>query len=306
MGTSTGSGSAGVGSGNSTYSTYSGALGNPAAFGSLANSALGTTGSLMGQSYQNQLGAFNANQNSSSGIGSVLGAGLGAAMMFVKKGGAIPDPAALQIGSPTSRSSVPHPGVPMSLPRNMHRYANVPVPMKFAGGGGVPMAGQTVPPQMSPSGGAQTDDVPATVLGGALPGVAKINVGEFVMPKDVTNWIGQKALQQQVLKARKEMATPADAPAHPQSGGQPVMPQRGAPGAPNGGALPVGGPRPPVRVAGPSHYAGGGAVRRPVVAAPGAAGGAGRFGALPVRPLRPAPYPGGSGAGAVRSAIPGV
>jgi hypothetical protein len=297
-----------VGSGNSTYSTYSGALGNPAAFGSLANSALGTTGSLMGQSYQNQLGAFNANQNSSSGIGSVLGAGLGMASQFIKfkKGGAVPPPSALTIGSPTSRSSVPHPGVQMSLPRNMHRYANVPLPMKFAGGGAIPMAGQTVPPQMSPSGGAQTDDVPATVSGGALPARANINVGEFIMPKDVTNWIGQKALQQQVLKARKEMASPADAPAHPQSGSQPVMPQQGAPGAPNGGALPVGGPRPPVRVAGPSHYAGGGAVRRPVVAAPGAAGGAGRSGALPVRPLRPAPYPGGSGAGAVRSAIPGV
>lgn len=57
--------------------------------------------------------------------------------------------------------------------------------------------GQTpnmVPPEASPTGGAETDDV-----------VARVNVGEFVMPKDVTAWFGEKFMQNLIEKARKEM-----------------------------------------------------------------------------------------------------
>lgn len=291
--TSTAAGGAGVGAANSTYGTYSGALGNPQSFGGLSLNALNTAGGFTNNQYQNTNQQFTTGQNAaSSGFGSAVGAGLGIASLFLKKGGAVPDPKDLMPMSPASRSSVPTGRSDFSLPRGLHKLSNVPLPMNFAGGGAIPIAGNSVPPQMSASGGAQTDDVPAVIggggpaPGGALP-IAHINVGEFIMPKDVVNWLGQKSLQQQIIKARKDMA---EAPAHPEEPGAP--PQQGAP--------PAGGP----------HMAGGGAVPRPrgpTAAAPGFAGGAGRTGALPIgRPHMPAPYPGGSPAGAVRSAIPGI
>lgn len=333
----TAAGGAGVGAGNSTYGTYSGALGNPLPWASLASGALGLQGQLTGQQFNNQNSQFNSNQNASSGFGSALGAGLGIASMFLKKGGAVPDPTDLAPGNPTSRSSISTKGHPMTLPRGLHKLSNVPLSMNFAEGGAIPMAGQQVPPEMSPSGGAQTDDVPAQVSGGALPiggrPQANINVGEFIFPKDVTNWLGQKALQQQIIKARKDMA---GAPAHAE-GGPP--PQGGAPGpqAPSGDALRMAGggavpgvapsgpaaPRAPLAPRAPAPGQQGAihptlhliAATRPrniggttsVQAAPGPGGGAGKESALPLgRPRMPAPYPGGSGAGAVRSAIPGV
>jgi hypothetical protein len=54
-----------------------------------------------------------------------------------------------------------------------------------------------VPPEASPSGGADVDDVHAMV-----------SEGEFVMPKDVTSWFGEKFMQNLINKARKEMAGP--------------------------------------------------------------------------------------------------
>lgn len=52
-----------------------------------------------------------------------------------------------------------------------------------------------VPPTASPTGGAATDDV-----------TAKVNVGEFIFPKDVTAWYGEKFMQNMINKARKEMS----------------------------------------------------------------------------------------------------
>jgi len=57
---------------------------------------------------------------------------------------------------------------------------------KFAEGGAVPM-------QASPSGGGVTDDVPA-----------RVNVGEFIMPKEAVSWFGEKAMHDMILKAQKE------------------------------------------------------------------------------------------------------
>ena len=77
---------------------------------------------------------------------------------------------------------------------------------RFANGGDVPPdpAGAAddggsnyVPPEASPSGGAKTDDVHAM-----------LNEGEFVMPKDVTSWYGEKFMQNLIQKARKEAAGP--------------------------------------------------------------------------------------------------
>ena len=81
----------------------------------------------------------------------------------------------------------------------------------FAEGGAIPMGA-------SPSGGAITDDVPAQVNGG--PEV-RVNAGEFIIPRDVVAWEGEKSLQNLIMKARKAKegagAKPAigNAPAQP-------------------------------------------------------------------------------------------
>lgn len=57
--------------------------------------------------------------------------------------------------------------------------------------------GGHIPQEMSPSGGAQTDDINAHV-----------NANEFVIPRDVALWIGQKQFQTMIQKARAEMSAP--------------------------------------------------------------------------------------------------
>ena len=72
-------------------------------------------------------------------------------------------------------------------------------------GGAIPefaAGGMPVPEEASPSGGAIPDDVPAEIEGGPP---ARLTAGEFVVPKDVVGWLGEKGMQQIVLKARKEM-----------------------------------------------------------------------------------------------------
>lgn len=72
----------------------------------------------------------------------------------------------------------------------------------FANGGAVPdqavptgdaTPGGAVPVAASPSGGRAIDDVPA-----------RLTPGEFVVPKDVVNWVGEKHLQSLIEKSRKE------------------------------------------------------------------------------------------------------
>jgi hypothetical protein len=103
------------------------------------------------------------------------------------KGGAIPDPSRRQ-----------------RRRRPMRRGA-----MNMAGGGRVPLSA-------SPSHGAQTDDVRAS-LNGRMPGV-NVNAGEFVVPKDVAAWKGQEFFQKLIQQSRKSRVT---APAH----GSPSPPQ---------------------------------------------------------------------------------
>lgn len=69
--------------------------------------------------------------------------------------------------------------------------------MDDMGGGPDP---RMVPPEASPSGGIETDDV-----------TAQVNVGEFVVPKDVTNWLGEKFFQKLIEKSRQEMMGPQEA-----------------------------------------------------------------------------------------------
>lgn len=86
----------------------------------------------------------------------------------------------------------------------------------YAEGGAIPDAddpttGGFVPPDASPSMGAQVDDVNAN-----------LNAGEFVIPKDVAAWKGQEFFQKLIEQSRKARVT---APAH----GKPGPTQPGAP-----------------------------------------------------------------------------
>lgn len=91
----------------------------------------------------------------------------------------------------------------------------------FAEGGAIPEPGEgAIPMEASPSGGAIPDDIPAELPNG---GPARLNAGEFVVPQDVVRWMGEKGLQQTILKARKEMQG--------QNGERPAQPQQVPAGA---------------------------------------------------------------------------
>jgi len=94
--------------------------------------------------------------------------------------------------------------------------------MGFAEGGAIPDEGEPVPPSASPSNGAIPDDVPAQIDGQAP---AQLNAGEFIVPKDVVAWLGEKGMQQVILKARKEMSgANGERPAQPEVGPPPPPP----------------------------------------------------------------------------------
>ena len=169
------SGNQAVNTGLATTASAAQTLGTGPQWQQIGNQGLGNWGNLMNQSYQNQMAGYEAKQNSSSGIGEILGAGLGMATMFIAEGGAIPDPE----------------------------------------------EGGMIPIEASPSGGAIEDDIPAEIEGGQP---AQLNAGEFVIPKDVVAWLGEKGMQQIILKARKEMGDPNAAPAQPTQGPPPGGP----------------------------------------------------------------------------------
>jgi hypothetical protein len=81
-------------------------------------------------------------------------------------------------------------------------------PMMMAAGGQVrpPTTGGFVSHDLSPSNGAQTDDVDA-----------KLNAGEFVIPRDVAAWKGKEFFHKLIAAARKLRA----------NGGQPLQRQTG-------------------------------------------------------------------------------
>jgi hypothetical protein len=96
----------------------------------------------------------------------------------------------------------------------------------FAGGGevglrlgGGPTTGGDVPYSASPSRGGQTDDIPA-----------RLNAGEFVMPRDATAYYGHKHLTSMIQKARAAMGQPQQpigAKMKPSLGGRPAFVSRG-------------------------------------------------------------------------------
>jgi hypothetical protein len=69
--------------------------------------------------------------------------------------------------------------------------------LAFAADGGMMGEGETpggsVPAAASPTGGKGTDDVRAA-----------LTVGEFVVPKDVVAWMGEKKMHDMIVKSREE------------------------------------------------------------------------------------------------------
>jgi len=134
--------------------------------------AIGAWGNTLNAGYNNQLGAFNANQNASSGIGSLLGTAVGM-IPGLAEGGSVP-------------SAVP------------------------IGDGATP--GGRVSPALSPSGGRNTDDIPA-----------QLTAGEFVLPRDVVQWKGEEFMQKLIQKAREDKSQNARAQPRAVPSGNPAM-----------------------------------------------------------------------------------
>jgi hypothetical protein len=82
--------------------------------------------------------------------------------------------------------------------------------------------GGAIPMSTSPSNGQQTDDVKAM-----------LNAGEFIIPRDVTSWYGEKFLQNLIQKAQAEKSK---AQAKPAVGPMPA----GPPAVASGPAIPMG------------------------------------------------------------------
>lgn len=215
-------GSQAVNSGLATTASGANTMGTTPGYMNMANGAYGMSGQLMNQQYGNQLAQYKNQNEQSSGIGQLAGAAVG---MFLEKGGAIPDISTSE-GNPDDGPFVPHhfyvipghdeAGHRMQHPEAMARFFKTghhlgmyasPEHASFACGGMVHSSyadgGATgdsgyVDPSLSPSRGEATDDVSAN--GGAI----SLNAGEFVLPKDVTAWLGQKQLQNMITKAREE------------------------------------------------------------------------------------------------------
>ena len=163
-----GAGNQAANTGLATTASGANTMGTGQGWQGLGNSAIGQWGNILNAGFNNQLDAFTADQQSSSGWGNIIGNVAGMAMgKWFAEGGAIPDD-----------------------------------------------EGMMLPPEASPSGGAIPDDIPAELDSGAP---ARLNAGEFVLPKDVMQWIGEKGAQQLILKARKEMeGANGERPAQPE------------------------------------------------------------------------------------------
>jgi hypothetical protein len=98
--------------------------------------------------------------------------------------------------------------------------------------GAPPEMGTSIPPEMSPSGGAIEDDIPAELPGGEP---ARLNAGEFVMPKRTVAWYGEKGMQAFIDKADKEMGLPKQPKAEPEMGPPPDQQQQQPPPVPPDG-----------------------------------------------------------------------
>lgn len=180
-------GTGGVQTGNQTTAGAAGSLGNPLGWSSAATNSVGTWGNVVNSAYQNQMAGYNAQMQGGSGWGQAAGmaAGLGMMALRAADGGTIPDEDEL----------AQHGAVPMD-----HSMEDE----------GAEHDGMLLTPDMSPSGGAAIDDIPAVGPGGAR---VRVDEGEFIIPERVTRWYGEKFFQNLIAKADKAAE---EAPAQPE------------------------------------------------------------------------------------------
>lgn len=176
--------------------SWSGMEPNTSAFGINANSTAGTNGSPGGSSNPsspnyNPSAPYNVND--------------GESMADWRAGGASPGPG-WGTGDPTAPPPITNDTTPMPPGETSMGDPSGGDPTgDFAAGG-------AIPDDMSPSGGQQVDDVPATIQQSG--GKAQLNAGEFVVPQDVVQWHGHKFFQDLIAKSRKARQT-NPGPAHP-------------------------------------------------------------------------------------------
>lgn len=151
-GTALQAGNQGVNSTLATTATGANTMGTGPQWMSQANAGYGTAGNLLNMGFNNQLGAYNAAQGQSSGLGSALGmiGGLGFRALGFAEGGDVPEDEMMEMDTPAqerAEGESPH----------------------------------YVSPALSPSRGKAIDDVPA-----------RLNAGEFVIPKHVVEFKGEE------------------------------------------------------------------------------------------------------------------
>lgn len=218
---------------NQTFQTGSQAIGTAPQYLGAANQATSTAGNTMAQQYDAQMKQYKAEKENSSGFGKLLGAGLAIAgnTLLPGAGGAIGGAIGGMLSgggesggsasSPLAGLSATDYGSGSDAGSFMDTYGagsgnyNDPNLKALYGaeGGAIPMS-------KSPSNGQATDDVPA-----------QLTAGEFVMPKDVTAWYGEKFMQNLIAKAKTEMSKGKAKPAIGRATGPPVVVSRPGAGA---------------------------------------------------------------------------
>ena len=88
-GTALQSGNQGINSALATTASGANTMGTGLQWQGAGNQALGTWGNALNTGYQNELASWQAAQNASSGIGGLLGTGLGIAASFMEEGGQV-------------------------------------------------------------------------------------------------------------------------------------------------------------------------------------------------------------------------
>jgi hypothetical protein len=172
--------------------------GSSSGVGAMIGTGLGILGTVVGGMYGGPMGAMAGGALGRMAGGAVGGGGMSNAMgsgTIMNKGGLVPHAA--------DGGTIPEEGEGEPFDWDWQDEGQEVTPEVSA-------SENMVPPEASPSGGAETDDVHAMV-----------SEGEFVVPKDVTAWYGEKYMQGLIEKARKEMAArtaePEMAPLPPQA-----------------------------------------------------------------------------------------
>lgn len=202
-------GAQGASVGPAIDSAYAGWQGGPGTWAQIGSGAATNVANVKGMGFDQAMKKYEAEQAESDPWGELAGTVIGGIA-----GGPIGAGIGSKVGSYfgfAEGGAIPEPG-----------YTQM-----FAAGGG------PIPIEASPTDGAVTDDIPAEINGsdgGVLP--AQLNAGEFVMPQDVVKWVGEKGMQQFIMKSRKEMGDPNAAPAQPEMAGGPPPPTMDGAGIP--------------------------------------------------------------------------